>query len=70
FNFARLAGSRVLSINDLDPYADANVIAKTESGNFLDYGVRVNSVFGRYRITGMHFSQRLGDISAGQAFHG
>ncbi|KAI0089698.1 hypothetical protein BDY19DRAFT_889505 [Irpex rosettiformis] len=67
FNFTHLAGSRVLSINGLDPYAYADVIAKTESGNFLDHGVRVNSVFGSYRITGTDFSQRFGDIS-GPAF--
>ncbi|KAI0094109.1 hypothetical protein BDY19DRAFT_1052041 [Irpex rosettiformis] len=40
FNFTRLAGSRVLSINGLDPYAYADVIAETESGSFLDYGVQ------------------------------
>ncbi|KAI0094148.1 hypothetical protein BDY19DRAFT_866746, partial [Irpex rosettiformis] len=67
FIFTRLAGSRVLSINDLDSYAYADVIAKTESGNFLDRGVRVNSAFGSYRITETDFSQRFGSIS-GPAF--
>ncbi|KAI0083438.1 hypothetical protein BDY19DRAFT_998585 [Irpex rosettiformis] len=61
FNFTHLAGSSALSINGLDPYADANIIAETESGSFLDLGVRVNSTFGRYRITGTDFSQRFGE---------
>ncbi|KAI0763881.1 hypothetical protein BC629DRAFT_967496 [Irpex lacteus] len=67
FNWQRLAGARVLSINGLDPFAYADLIADTESGNFLDHGVRVNSAFGSYRISGTDFSQRFGDIS-GPAF--
>lgn len=67
FNWQRLAGAKVLEIEGMDAYAYADLIAKTESGNFLDHGVRVNSVFSSYRISGSDFSQRFGDI-AGPAF--
>ncbi|KAK7684903.1 hypothetical protein QCA50_011736, partial [Cerrena zonata] len=67
FNFRRFAGAKVLSIEGQDPYAYADFIAKTASGNYLDHGVRVNSVFSSYRISGTDFSQRFGDIS-GPAF--
>lgn len=67
FDFRRLAGARVLQIQGMDAYAYADLIASTESGNYLDHGVRVNSVFSSYRISGTDFSQRFGDI-AGPAF--
>ena len=50
-----------------DAYAYADLIASTQSGNYLDHGVRVNSVFSSYRISGNDFSQRFGDI-AGPVF--
>ena len=67
FNWQRLAGAKVLEIEGMDAYAYADHIASTESGNYLDHGVRVNSVFSSYRISGTDFSQRFGDI-AGPAF--
>ena len=67
FDFRRLAGARVLEIGGMDAYAYADLIARTESGNYLDHGVRVNSVFSSYRISDTDFSQRFGDI-AGPAF--
>ena len=67
FDFRRLAGARVLEIGGMDAYAYADLIARTESGNYLDHGVRVNSVFSSYRISGTDFSQRFGDI-AGPVF--
>lgn len=67
FNWQRLAGARVLQIAGMDAYAYADLIASTESGNYLDHGVRVNSVFSSYRISDTDFSQRFGDI-AGPAF--
>lgn len=67
FNWKRLAGARVLQIAGMDAFAYADLIATTESGNYLDHGVRVNSVFSSYRISGNDFSQRFGDI-AGPAF--
>lgn len=67
FDWKRLAGARVLEIAGMDAFSYADLIAKTESGNFLDHGVRVNSVFSSYRISGTDFSQRFGDI-AGPAF--
>lgn len=67
FDWQRLAGARVLKIEGEDPYAYAERIAHTQSGNYLDHGVRVNSVFSSYRISGTDFSQRFGDI-AGPVF--
>ncbi|KAK0460733.1 uncharacterized protein EV420DRAFT_1641267 [Desarmillaria tabescens] len=63
FNWTRLAGAKVLAIEDKDPYDYVDTIASTVSGNFLDHGVRVNSVFTSYRISGTDFSQRLGDLA-------
>ena len=67
FNWQRLAGARVLEIDGMEAFDYADLIASTESGNYLDHGVRVNSVFSSYRISGTDFSQRFGDI-AGPAF--
>ena len=67
FDWKRLAGARVLEIQGRDAYAYADLIASTQSGNYLDHGVRVNSAFSAYRISGTAFSQRFGDI-AGPAF--
>ena len=67
FDWRRLAGARVLAIGGMDAYAYADKIASTQSGNYLDHGVRVNSAFSSYRISGTDFSQRFGDI-AGPAF--
>ncbi|KAI0356925.1 hypothetical protein OH77DRAFT_182654 [Trametes cingulata] len=66
FDFRRLAGAKVLEIEGVDPYAYAQHIAETQSGNFLDLGVRINSAFSSYRISGTDFSQRFGDISGPQ----
>ncbi|KAJ3552372.1 hypothetical protein NM688_g4185 [Phlebia brevispora] len=66
FNWQRLAGARVLEIEGMDPYSYADLIADTESGNYLDHGVRVNSVFSSYRISDVDFSQRFGDIAGPQ----
>lgn len=66
FNWQRLAGAKVLEIEGKDPYAYADLIASTQSGNYLDHGVRVNSVFSSYRISGTDFSQRFGDIAGPQ----
>ncbi|KAI0372476.1 hypothetical protein BV20DRAFT_1050796 [Pilatotrama ljubarskyi] len=66
FDFRRLAGAKVLEIEGVDAYAYAQRIAETQSGNFLDLGVRINSAFSSYRISGTDFSQRFGDISGPQ----
>ncbi|KAL0578818.1 hypothetical protein V5O48_003186 [Marasmius crinis-equi] len=63
FNWTRLAGAKVTAIEDQDPYDYVDFIAKTVSGNYLDHGVRVNSVFSSYRIAAGDFSQRLGDLA-------
>jgi hypothetical protein len=63
FDWRRLAGAKVLEIEGQDPYAYVDHIARTVSGNFLDHGVRVNSVFTSYRISQNVISQRLGDLA-------
>ncbi|KAF5384319.1 hypothetical protein D9615_003317 [Tricholomella constricta] len=63
FDWKRLQGAKVLKIEGKDPYVYVDQIAKTVSGNYLDHGVRVNSVFTSYRISGNRFSQRLGDLA-------
>ncbi|KAH9834923.1 uncharacterized protein C8Q71DRAFT_132075 [Rhodofomes roseus] len=67
FDWARLAGARVVSIEGLPAYSYVDYIADTVSGNYLDHGVRVNSVFSSYRISGGNYSQRFGDL-AGPVF--
>ncbi|KAJ6613551.1 hypothetical protein B0H10DRAFT_2047628 [Mycena sp. CBHHK59/15] len=62
-DWQRLAGAKVVSIEGQDPYAYVDLIAKTVSGNYLDHGVRVNSVFSSYRLSGSAYSQRFGDLA-------
>lgn len=62
FNWKRLAGAEVLQIESMDPYDYVDLIADTVSGNYLDHGVRVNSVFTSYRLLSSLFSQRFGDM--------
>lgn len=62
-DWQRLAGANVVSIEGQDPYAYVDFIAKTVSGNYLDHGVRVNSVFSSYRLSGSDYSQRFGRSS-------
>ncbi|KAJ7028713.1 hypothetical protein C8F04DRAFT_1118448 [Mycena alexandri] len=62
-DWQRLAGARVISIEGQDPYSYIDFIAKTVSGNYLDHGVRVNSVFSSYRLSGAAYSQRFGDLA-------
>ncbi|TFK75632.1 hypothetical protein BDN72DRAFT_448111 [Pluteus cervinus] len=63
FNWKRLAGARVLAIEGQDPRSYIDFVARTVSGNYLDHGVRVNSVYSSYRISGTSFSQRFGDLA-------
>ena len=67
FDWKRIAGAEVLQIEGMDPYDYVDLIADTVSGNYLDHGVRVNSVFTGYRLVGSSFSQRFGDF-AGRSF--
>ncbi|TDL16110.1 hypothetical protein BD410DRAFT_844665 [Rickenella mellea] len=67
FDWKRLAGAKVLSIAGRNAYDYVDHIATTASGNYLDHGVRVNSVFSSYRIVNTDFSQRFGDL-AGPVF--
>lgn len=64
FNWKRLAGAEVLQIESMDPYDYVDTVADTVTGNYLDHGVRVNSVFASYRLIGSSFSQRFGDLAS------
>jgi hypothetical protein len=68
FDWERLAGAEVLQIEGLDPYDYVDLVADTVTGNYLDHGVRVNSVFTGYRLSGSSFSQKFGDL-AGRVFN-
>ena len=64
FDWRRLAGAQVLRIEGLDPYDYVDFVAETVTGNYLDHGVRVNSVFTSYRLVSSSFSQRFGDLAS------
>ncbi|KAI0772808.1 hypothetical protein BD413DRAFT_34506 [Trametes elegans] len=63
FDWRRLVGAKVLEIEGVPAYDYAERVARTQSGNYLDLGVRVNSAFSSYRISGTDYSQRVGDIA-------
>lgn len=63
FDWKRLAGAKVLEIEGVDAYAYADKVASMESGQYLDHGVRINSVFSSYSLSKSTFSQRFGDIA-------
>ena len=67
FNWKRLAGAKVTEVEGKDAYDYIDHLATTQAGNYLDHGVRVNSVFTGYRIVNSTWSQRLG-LFAGRAF--
>lgn len=64
FDHKSLAGATVLDIGGMAPYAYADHIARTESGNFLDHETRVNGVFSSYAIVKANFTQKFGNIAA------
>lgn len=49
-DWRRYAGAKVLQIEGIDAYAYVDHIASTVSGNYIDHGVRVNSVFSQYQL--------------------
>lgn len=63
FNWQQYAGAKVLKIAGQNAYDYVDHIASTYSGNYLDHGIRVNSVLSSYRISGGVWSQRLGDLA-------
>lgn len=63
FNLERLAGAKVHSIGGLLASDYIDEVARNFSGNYLDHGVRVNSVLSSYQIDNDQFSQRLGDLA-------
>ena len=48
FDWKRLAGARVLEIGGMGAYEYASFIAETQTGTYLDHGVRVNRAFSSY----------------------
>ncbi|KAF8688631.1 peptidase S41 family protein, partial [Rhizoctonia solani] len=67
FNWKKYAGAKILTIEGLPAWAYVNLIATTQSGNWVDHNIRVNSVLSSYRVTSNAWAQRLGDI-AGSLF--
>lgn len=67
FDWKRLAGAKVVEVEGKDPYDYIDYLATTQAGNYLDHGIRVNSVFTGYRIVGTTWSQRFG-LFAGRQF--
>jgi hypothetical protein len=69
FNWRRLAGAKVLQIEGQNAYDYIDFVASTEAGEYLDHGVRVNTVFSSYTMSGGDFSyqQRFG-VLAGPLF--
>ncbi|CCM00765.1 uncharacterized protein FIBRA_02806 [Fibroporia radiculosa] len=64
FDWQRLAGALVLEIGGMDAYDYADYVADTVTGNYIDHGVRINSVFSSYEINeDNEFQQRFGDIA-------
>ncbi|KAH9849012.1 hypothetical protein C2E23DRAFT_841425 [Lenzites betulinus] len=66
FDWKALAGARVVLIEGIDPFAYAELVAKTQTGRFLDLGQRVASTFSTYGLINTNFTQRLGDIAGAQ----
>ncbi|KAH7099194.1 hypothetical protein BKA62DRAFT_807097 [Auriculariales sp. MPI-PUGE-AT-0066] len=62
-DWKRLAGAKVLEINGKPAYKYVDYIAKVASGNYLDHGIRINSVYSSYRIVGDSWSQRFGSLA-------
>jgi hypothetical protein len=63
FDWQRLAGAKVSHIGGMAAFDYIDLIASKISGNYLDHGIRVNSVLSSYRIVNNSFSQRLGDLA-------
>ena len=67
FDWKRLAGAKIVRVEGRSPYDYVDYLASTQAGNYLDHGIRVNSVFTGYRIVGSDWSQKFG-IFAGRQF--
>ncbi|ELU42825.1 peptidase family s41 domain-containing protein [Rhizoctonia solani AG-1 IA] len=81
FNWKKYAGAKVRIIRfrslldlmtphriDFDHRRASSMgVATTQSGNWVDHNIRVNSVLSSYRVTSNAWAQRLGDI-AGSLF--
>jgi hypothetical protein len=52
--------AEVTSIEGQDPYAYVSQVATNYSGNYLDHGIRENSVYSSYRYTAGKWGQRVG----------
>jgi hypothetical protein len=63
FDYKRLAGAEVVSIEGMPAFDYIEEIARNVSGNFLDLNIRIGSVFSSYGISGANFFQRFGDLA-------
>jgi hypothetical protein len=63
FDWKRLAGAKVLLIEGKPAYDYIDQVAKEQSGNFLDHGIRVNSAYTSVRIVSNAYTQRNGDLA-------
>ena len=63
FDWKRLAGAKVIEVENLKVYDYIDYLATTQAGLFLDHGARVNSVFTSYRFINSTWSQRLGGFA-------
>lgn len=64
FAWQRLAGAKVLAINGKSAYSYVDTVARESTGNFLDHGIRVNSVFWSYKRFTSSFGQRFGGLAS------
>lgn len=63
FDYKRLAGAEVMSIEGMPASDYIEEIARNVSGNYLDLNIRISSVFSSYGISGTNFFQRFGDLA-------
>ena len=66
FDWKRLAGAKVLQVEGKEAYDYIDYLATTQAGEYLDHGIRVNSVFTGYRIVGSNWSQKFGLFASRQ----
>lgn len=64
FDWRRLAGAKVQRIGGYSARDYIDKVARTESGNFLDHNVRVNSAVSSYQLLNGTFSQNRGALAS------
>lgn len=64
FDWERLAGAKVEEVEGKSAYDYIDYLATTQVGNYLDHGVRVNSVFTGYFFKNSTFFRKLGHFAS------